>query len=173
MVEKNQHIITQVKTWQSQGLRVGLATGVFDLLHIEHLRFLTKAKALGDKLIVGVETDNRVAQMKGNHRPINRLIIRLEQLEALKAVDMSFSLPSLFDTQSAWVTFMQTLKPDYYAVSSHSNFIKNKQTICRQTNVAFYIVHPHNPKISTTQLLDGSPAAEEPEPQVAPEEKEE
>lgn len=164
MINTHSDVEKQVRTWQSQGFRVGLATGVFDLLHIEHLRFLAKAKSLGDKLIVGVETDSRVSRMKGNHRPINPQAIRVEQLESLKVVDDVFSLPDTFDQQTDWVVFMKTLKPDFYAVSSHSNFLENKQNICEQTGITFCIVHPYNPAISTTKLIDKSPAAEEPQP---------
>lgn len=162
MITNQTEIATQVSNWQSQGLKVVLATGVFDLIHIEHIHFLNQAKNLGDKLIVGLETDDRVARMKGNHRPINPLSIRLEQIEAIKVVDLAFSLPDVFDQQTDWLAFMQKLKPDYYAVSSHSKYIENKRAICHQTQVQLQIVLPHNPNYSTTKLIHATPAAEEP-----------
>ena len=58
-----------------------LVTGVFDLLHQEHINFLTKAKAVGDILVVGLETDTRVKQLKGFNRPINSTKDRLQNLE--------------------------------------------------------------------------------------------
>lgn len=146
-------VVTQVKQWQALGLRVALVTGVFDLLHIEHLRFLTKAQSAGDKLVVGVETDARVQAIKGPNRPINSQAIRLEQLQALKPVDLPFLLPKKFSTQTAWVDFMTKLKPDLYAVSSHTSYLKNKQAICDQLGIQFKVVHRFNPAISSTKLL--------------------
>ena len=54
-----------------------LATGVFDVLHIEHIRFLAAAKQQGDRLIVGVESDVRVRAMKGPGRPLHDEQVRL------------------------------------------------------------------------------------------------
>lgn len=143
----------QVKSWQSHGYRVVLATGVFDLLHIEHLRFLTKAKAAGDKLLVGIESDARVKTIKGQNRPVNSQTIRLEQLRALRAVDLAFILPKTFNSQSDWENLMQQLHPDLYAVSSHTSFLKNKQAICRQFGIQFKIVHQQQPAHSTSLLI--------------------
>jgi cytidyltransferase-like protein len=146
-------IIRQVKSWQSEGRKVVLATGVFDLLHIEHFRFLEKAKNAGDRMIVGVETDQRVQSLKGGMRPINEREIRLEQLEALKVVDLAFALPEKFNSQSDWELFMDSLKPDVYAVSSGSPYLENKLAICRKFGIRFQVVHRHNPKHSSSMLV--------------------
>ena len=146
-------VIKQIQTWQQAGQKVVLVTGVFDLLHIEHLRFLTKAKASGDKLVVGLESDARVKSIKGHERPINSQAIRLEQMEALKSVDLVFILPEVFSNQVAWEQLIATLKPDIYAVSSHTSFLANKRAICQKFGVTFTIVHQHNPKFSSSLLL--------------------
>jgi len=147
-------ICRQVKRWQSRGKKVVLATGVFDILHIEHLRFLNKAKDAGDKLIVGIESDQRAQSMKGGIRPLNESKIRLEQLHALKAVDLAFTLPDKFNSQSDWERLMDALKPDAYAVSSGSPYLENKLAICRKFSVRFQVVHGHNPKYSTSTLVN-------------------
>ncbi len=64
-----------------------LVTGVFDLLHEEHLRFLQKAKKTADFLLVGVESDLRVRQMKGQNRPLNDQLHRLQNLQKLGIAD--------------------------------------------------------------------------------------
>lgn len=61
--------------------------GVFDLLHVGHLRYLQRARGLGDALIVGVNSDRSVRAIKGPDRPITSEAERAEVLEALACVD--------------------------------------------------------------------------------------
>ncbi|HEV2405473.1 MAG TPA: adenylyltransferase/cytidyltransferase family protein, partial [Ktedonobacterales bacterium] len=72
--------------------RAGLVvvTGVFDVLHIGHLRFLEAARALGDALIVGIESDERVRRWKGPRRPVQGEADRLALVGALRVVDETF-----------------------------------------------------------------------------------
>lgn len=143
-----------IHEWQSQGFTTVLVTGVFDILHIEHIRFLTKAKKAGDKLIVGIETDDRVKQIKGEHRPANNQNIRLEQLLALKPVDLAFILPDKFDTQADWERLIEEIKPAIYAVSSHTSYLENKKATAEKYGAKLKIVHEFNPNISTTHLFE-------------------
>jgi cytidyltransferase-like protein len=143
----------RVTSWRSQGQKVVLATGVFDLLHIEHIRFLKKAKGAGNRLIVGIEADARVKSLKGYARPVNSQKVRLEQLNALSAVDLAFTLPRKFSGQSDWEVFMASLRPDVYAVSSHDTYLKNKRAICQRRGIDFRVVHKHNPRYSTSLLI--------------------
>ncbi|MDM7460849.1 MAG: adenylyltransferase/cytidyltransferase family protein, partial [bacterium] len=57
-------------TWRAAGLRIVLTNGCFDLLHVGHLRYLQEARRLGDLLVVGVNSDESVRQLKGEARPI-------------------------------------------------------------------------------------------------------
>lgn len=145
-------IVSLVDAWREQHEAIVLATGVFDILHPEHIRFLTKAKAVGDRLIVGLETDERVRAIKGPHRPIHAAVLRLEQIEALKVVDASFLLPAQFDAQKDWELLMQQVHPDIYAVSSHTSWLDNKLQVCNKFGVDLKIVHQFNPDSSTSQL---------------------
>src|SRR5689334_4370475 len=79
-----------------------VVTGVFDLLHIGHLRFLEAARHLGDALIVGVEDDARVRRWKGADRPIMTQDDRCELLAALRVVDRVFLISG------------ERVDPDYY-----------------------------------------------------------
>jgi cytidyltransferase-like protein len=142
----------QMKSWKFQNKKTVLATGVFDILHIEHLRFLKKAKAAGDTLVVGVESDRRAASIKGFGRPINSQKIRREQIEALNVVDLSFILPKKFGTQHDWEEFMAALRPDIYAISSNDAYHKNKQRICKTLGIDLKVVHKYNPRYSTSLL---------------------
>jgi rfaE bifunctional protein nucleotidyltransferase chain/domain len=145
-------VTDQISKWQKKNQKVVLVTGVFDLLHIEHIRFLTQAKAAGDKLIVGVESDTRAKSIKGHDRPINNQAIRLEQIAAIKVVDLAFVLPEKFSTQTDWESFMASITPNIYAVSSNTAHLENKRTICQKYGATLKIVHPFNPEYSSSKL---------------------
>ena len=67
--------------------RLVLTNGCFDLLHIGHVRYLEQARALGDALIVAVNSDRSVQELKGPTRPLNRAEDRAEVLASLRCVD--------------------------------------------------------------------------------------
>lgn len=77
----------KVRTLQRQGKRIVLTNGCFDLLHVGHVRYLAAARALGDALIVAVNSDASVRGLKGITRPIVSQKERLEVLAALGCVD--------------------------------------------------------------------------------------
>jgi D-beta-D-heptose 7-phosphate kinase / D-beta-D-heptose 1-phosphate adenosyltransferase len=70
-----------------QGRRIVLTNGCFDLLHAGHVAYLRAARALGDLLVVGVNSDASVRRLKGPGRPLNRLEDRMAVLDALRCVD--------------------------------------------------------------------------------------
>jgi D-glycero-beta-D-manno-heptose 1-phosphate adenylyltransferase len=72
---------------RADGKRVVLANGCFDLLHVGHVRYLTAARALGDVLFVGLNSDAAVARLKGTGRPLMPAVERVELLAALRPVD--------------------------------------------------------------------------------------
>jgi len=130
-----------------------LVTGVFDILHYEHFKFLQKAKQQGDVLVVAIESDTRVRQLKGQGRPVNSQTVRLQNLAALKMVDFVFILPQNLSCRKGREQFIQKLKPDIYAVSSSTPFIKEKRRIMRKFKGRLKVVHPYNPQISTTKII--------------------
>jgi D-glycero-beta-D-manno-heptose 1-phosphate adenylyltransferase len=76
-----------VKDWQNARKKVVFTNGVFDLLHIGHITYLAKAAELGDKLIIGLNSDNSVKRIKGENRPVNDQGNRAALLAALFFVD--------------------------------------------------------------------------------------
>jgi len=72
---------------RSRGLRLVFTNGVFDLLHVGHIRYLTAARSLGDALVVAINTDRTTRELKGLDRPITNEVERAEILAALRAVD--------------------------------------------------------------------------------------
>jgi len=80
-------LVQTVKIAQQNGETIVMTNGCFDILHAGHLQYLQQAKQLGDRLIVAVNTDESIKQLKGNTRPINKLKQRMEMLSGLKCVD--------------------------------------------------------------------------------------
>lgn len=72
---------------EEPGTRIVFTNGCFDLMHVGHVRYLEAARALGDWLVVGVNTDASVGRIKGSKRPVVEEQDRLEVLAALHCVD--------------------------------------------------------------------------------------
>ena len=94
---------------QAAGERVVFTNGVFDLLHVGHARYLAEARALGDALVIAVNTDESVRGFKGDLRPIVPLEERMEMLAALACVD--YVTP--FGTRTP-VPLIEALRPALY-----------------------------------------------------------
>jgi len=92
---------------RSSGLQLVFTNGVFDLIHVGHIRYLTQARALGDRLLVAINCDRAVHQLKGDSRPIFNERERAEILAALRAVDYV----TIFDDISPR-TLIATLLPE-------------------------------------------------------------
>jgi D-glycero-beta-D-manno-heptose 1-phosphate adenylyltransferase len=93
-----------------EGKRLVLANGCFDLLHVGHIRYLRDARALGDVLVVGVNSDRSVARLKGPGRPIMPAVERAELVAALEPVDAVV----IFDDDTA-ERLVSALRPDVHA----------------------------------------------------------
>ena len=76
-----------VAEWRHSGEQIVLANGCFDLLHVGHIRYLRGAKQLGGKLIVAINSDYSVRQLKGEGRPLMPAEERAEMMAALTDVD--------------------------------------------------------------------------------------
>jgi len=142
-------LITKISPHQ----KIVLATGVFDILHSEHEKFLQAAKKQGDLLLVGLESDDRVKQLKGSHRPLNPIKTRLQNLAALDLADYVFVLPEDFDHLQQHEVLIQQLHPHILAVSSQTPHQSQKQKIMAKYGGQLKVVLPHNPQISTSKLI--------------------
>ena len=100
----------QIEKEKGLGRKVIFANGVFDLLHVGHIRYLKGAKALGDILVVAVNSDSSVKSYKGEDRPHTPEVERLEILSALDMIDyiILFSEPNV-------ERLLLKLKPDVQA----------------------------------------------------------
>ncbi len=80
--------LDHVETWRHQGLRIGFTNGCFDLLHPGHISLLSQARALCDKLVIGLNSDASVARLKGPSRPVQAEAARATVLASLAPVDL-------------------------------------------------------------------------------------
>ncbi|PIQ47857.1 MAG: D-glycero-beta-D-manno-heptose 1-phosphate adenylyltransferase [Cytophagales bacterium CG12_big_fil_rev_8_21_14_0_65_40_12] len=77
----------QVELWKKAGEKVVFSNGCFDILHLGHIDYLEKARSLGNRLVIGLNDDDSVRQLKGAERPVNNEIARARLLAALEFVD--------------------------------------------------------------------------------------
>ena len=73
--------------WRTKGEKIVFTNGCFDLLHYGHLHYLAEARALGDRLIIGLNSEASVKRLKGENRPINDELTRQHTLASLAFVD--------------------------------------------------------------------------------------
>ena len=86
-IKSPSELAKRLKSLKKKGMSVVFTNGCFDILHKGHIKLLIKAKALGDILVVALNTDESVRKIKGNSRPINKQGDRAIVISALGAVD--------------------------------------------------------------------------------------
>ena len=85
LLKDNIEIINKIK---AERKKIVFTNGCFDLLHVGHIRYLSQAKKLGDFLIIGLNSDSSVKELKGEDRPINSFEDRATLLSAIESVDL-------------------------------------------------------------------------------------
>jgi len=99
----------EIENKKEDGELIVFTNGCFDILHVGHIRYLKKAASLGDKLVLAVNSDSSVRELKGNNRPFVPQEERLEMLAALEMIDY-LVLFSEIDCRSV----LEELKPQIY-----------------------------------------------------------
>lgn len=132
---------------QPMSAKVVFTNGCFDLLHAGHVSLLTRARKLGDRLIVGLNSDNSIRRLKGQNRPIYPLPQRLEMLNALKVVDEV----RVFDDETPHRLIME-LKPDILVKGA-----EGQSSVVGQTEMATWggivLYLPFFEDISTSKII--------------------
>lgn len=108
LIDHNQ-IAEVVRTIKAAGKTLVFTNGCFDIIHAGHVRYLAEARRLGDCLIVGLNSDRSVQELKGPTRPVNHQDDRAEVMGALAAVDYVV----IFDERTA-EGLISEIKPDIY-----------------------------------------------------------
>ena len=99
--------LEKINNWKKEGKKIVFTNGCFDIIHAGHVDYLEKAKALGDVLVVGLNSDGSIRRIKGPERPINIQEHRKRVLEALKPVDLVI----IFDEDTP-ERLIKEIKPD-------------------------------------------------------------
>nr|WP_246417766.1 bifunctional heptose 7-phosphate kinase/heptose 1-phosphate adenyltransferase [Roseomonas pecuniae] len=100
-------VAEQAERWRRRGWRIGFTDGPFDLLHPGHIHLLEQARRWCDRLIVGVQADGAVRQLKGPTRPVQNEAARAAVLASLPSVD----LVTIFDEETP-VSLIEAIRPD-------------------------------------------------------------
>jgi rfaE bifunctional protein nucleotidyltransferase chain/domain len=110
LILERQALVARVNAEKKKGRSVILANGCFDLLHAGHVRYLQGARSLGDLLVVGINSDDQVARLKGQGRPILPERERAEIVASLEVVD----LVTIFEEPTVTELLLAT-RPDIHA----------------------------------------------------------
>ncbi len=130
-----------LKEWKNAGHTIVFTNGCFDLLHLGHVDYLTKAADLGDRLFIGVNTDASVSKLKGPNRPIQDENSRLHLLAALECVSavMLFNEPTPYE-------LIKTVQPDVLVKGSDYQ---------PENIVGYDVVTARGGKVTTIDYLPG------------------
>ncbi len=120
--------------------------GTFDIVHLGHIKMLKRGAELGDFLIVGIDSDRRVSELKGATRPINKLVSRITLLESIRYVDRVLS----FDSDEELETLIKTIQPEIMVIGEE---YKTKRIIGKEF-VKEIIYFPFLDGFSSTNIIN-------------------
>ncbi len=136
---------------RAAGQRVVATNGCFDLLHVGHVRYLEQARSLGDALIVGINGDISVRELKGEGRPVNKARDRAEMIAALAGVDAVVVFEEVRATR-----FLEFVQPSLYVKGgdySPATLNPDELAVLKRAGSEIQIL-PFETGYSTTGLLD-------------------
>jgi rfaE bifunctional protein nucleotidyltransferase chain/domain len=131
----------QVDTWRSQQLKVVFTNGCFDIIHLGHVDYLEKARMLGDKLVVGLNSDNSVSRFKGPNRPLQDQNSRARVLASMQFVDLI-----VFFNEDTPLTLISELLP---------NVLVKGSDYLAENIVGSDVVKKHGGEVKTIDFIDG------------------
>ena len=142
-------LVTLRRQWADQGHKVVFTNGCYDLLHPGHVRLLEAARALGDKLILALNSDASVQRLKGPRRPILSESERAELAASLAAVDAV----ALFDEETPHA-LLEALLPDVLVKGADwSHWVAGREIV--EAAGGTVQILPLEPEYSTTDIVKG------------------
>ena len=120
--------------------------GTFDVVHLGHIKMLQKGAELGDFLIVGIDSDRRVSELKGETRPINKLVSRITLLESIRYVDRVLT----FDSDEELEILIKTIRPQIMVIGEE---YKDKRIIGKEF-VKEIVYFPKLDGFSSTNIIN-------------------
>ena len=138
-----------INEWRLNGDKIVFTNGCFDLIHLGHLEILARSADLGDKLIVGINSDMSIKKIKGNSRPIIEEDSRAKQLAAMEFIDAVI----LFNEDTPY-ELINILKPDILTKGGDykKNDIVGNQLINKEQGEV--VIIPLTQGYSTTAILE-------------------
>ncbi|MDP3766365.1 MAG: D-glycero-beta-D-manno-heptose 1-phosphate adenylyltransferase [Nanoarchaeota archaeon] len=145
-IEEIKRISEELK---NQNKKIVTTNGVFDILHVGHIRYLQKAKSMGDVLIVAVNSDESVKKIKGPKRPLNNQNDRAEVLAALRCINYI----TIFNEESP-INTLEKIRPDIHVKGGDYGIgqIVEKKTV--EKNGGKVVLVGIEKGYSTTSLID-------------------
>ena len=122
--------------------------GCFDVLHMGHIKLFRRARQMGMRVIVGVDTDERIRQAKGENRPVNDLHNRIDFLRSIKYIDMIHS----FGTDEELSNIIKDYSPRYMLIGDD---YKDKEIIGSEW-VKEMIYVPRYQGLSSSNIINGT-----------------
>jgi D-glycero-beta-D-manno-heptose 1-phosphate adenylyltransferase len=146
-----EELSNRCKEVRSAGKKIVATNGCFDLLHVGHVRYLQAARALGDLLVVGLNGDRSVHELKGAGRPLTIQSDRAEILAALVCVDLVTIFPEIRAT-----TFLAAVRPAVYVKGGDytpRTLDEEEGAILKEIEAAIRII-PFEAGYSTSGLIE-------------------
>ena len=143
------NLLEKLEIWRKGNKKIVFTNGCFDLIHLGHIEVLARSADLGDILIIGVNTDLSIKELKGNNRPIIEQNSRAQQLASLEFVDAVI----LFNEQTP-LELIKVIKPNIITKGgdyTSEQVIGNEIAVKNEGEV---IIIPLTQGYSTTFILD-------------------
>lgn len=131
----------QVLKWREENKKIVFTNGCFDIIHRGHVDYLSKAKDLGDILIIGLNTDQSVRNIKGNTRPIQD-----ENSRAIILASMQFVDAIVFFSEPTPYTLIKEIQPDILVKGADYK---------KEDIVGYDIVSQRGGKVETIEFIEG------------------
>lgn len=141
-IKERKELLSIIKDLKAKGKRIVFTNGCFDLLHIGHIRYLEKARTLGDILVVGVNSDSSVRNLKGPKRPVLPVKERAEILSGLGCVD--------------YITVFDEIDPLKLIASLHPNVLVKGGDWTKEQIVGSEVVERSGGKVVIIPFVKGA-----------------
>jgi len=146
-----EELSNRCKEVRSAGKKIVATNGCFDLLHVGHVRYLQAARALGDLLVVGLNGDRSVHELKGAGRPITTQSDRAEILAALECVDLVTIFPEI-----RAMKFLAAVRPTVYVKGgdySSETLDDEERAVLKEIGAEIRLI-PFETGYSTSRLIE-------------------
>ncbi len=148
-IHSRQALASKLQQLKTDGKVVVTTNGCFDVLHLGHLRYLQAARQQGDLLVVAINSDSSVRELKGENRPLVPEAERAEMLAGLECVDYVVTFPELTP-----VELLSDLKPNIHVKGGDYTLEQLVEKDVVENNGGKVVVGLNVPGKSTTNLID-------------------